>query len=251
MASSAQAEHAWIVFLHHAGPFSKAPSVAVASINLRGVVGYVRFETLDENRTRVSTNFTGLPLQGSAGLNWHVHRFPVDLTLDPAQRCLNDYVGGHYDPLAVRSNPSYTTDCNPQNRTACEVGDLTGKFGQLKNGYFNNSTDDTGLLDLGGRRGIVGRSIVVHDSTGANFVCATIRSMREIQGGEVITLASTFVSPVAGTIYVRQVTGENAIIFGKLFWINLRGTTVEHNWHIHEQAVSVYVTLLLLLLLLL
>ena len=92
-------------------------------------MGYVRFETLNESSTRVVTNFTGLPT--STGLNWHVHRFPVDLTLDPAPRCLNNYVGGHYDPFAVRSNPNYATDCNPDNRTACEVGDLTGKFGQL------------------------------------------------------------------------------------------------------------------------
>ena len=150
-------------------------------------MGYVRFETLNESSTRVVTNFTGLPT--STGLNWHVHRFPVDLTLDPAPRCLNNYVGGHYDPFAVRSNPNYATDCNPDNRTACEVGDLTGKFGQLQNGSSDN-TDDTGLLDLGGRRGIVGRSIVIHDSTGANFVCATIRSIRELEAAAVVTLSS-------------------------------------------------------------
>ena len=202
-------------------------------------MGYVRFETLNESSTRVVTNFTGLPT--STGLNWHVHRFPVDLTLDPAPRCLNNYVGGHYDPFAVRSNPNYATDCNPDNRTACEVGDLTGKFGQLQNGSSDN-TDDTGLLDLGGRRGIVGRSIVIHDSTGANFVCATIRSIRELEGAAVVTLSSTFISPLAGTIYVRQVAGENAIMFGKLFWINLRGTTNNHNWHVHIQVVSVNVS---------
>ena len=186
------------------------------------------------------TSFTGLPSSssGEGGLNWHVHRFPVDLTLDTARRCLNNYVGGHYDPFAVRSNPNYTNDCRPDNPLECEVGDLTGKFGQLRNGRSEN-TDNTSLLDLGGRFGIVGRSIVVHDSNGTNFVCATIRSVKEVeQRAEVVTLSSTFISPVAGTIYVRQVAGENAIIFGKVFWVNLTGTTERHNWHVHLRAVS-------------
>lgn len=206
-------------------------------INLKGVVGYVRFEALDDNRTRVVTNFTGLPISSpTIGLNWHVHRFPVDLTLDPAPRCLNDNLGGHYDPFNARSNPSYNTDCNPSNQTACEVGDLTGKFGQLQNGMSDN-TDNTTFLDLGGRFGIVGRSIVVHEANGANFVCATIRSMSEVQGADVVTLSSTFISPVAGTIYIRQVAEEHAIIFGKLFWIDLTGTTLDHNWHVHIDPV--------------
>ena len=227
------------------GPFTQAPTAAIATINLRGVVGSVRFESLDENRTRVVTTFTGLPSSSSGGLNWHIHRFPVDLTLDTNNRCLNDYVGGHYDPFAARNNPNYTIDCRTTNPLECEVGDLTGKFGQLRNGTVEN-TDNTTLLDLGGRFGIVGRSIVVHNSDGTNFVCATIRSVKEIeQGAEVVTLSSIFISPVAGTIYIRQVAGENAIIFGKVFWVNLTETTEAHNWHVHLQAVRSFAIMMM------
>lgn len=215
--------------------FSKAPNGAVAYINLKGVLGYVRFQTINESAVSVDTNFTGLP-----GMhNWHIHRFPVDLALDPSYRCLNDYVGGHYDPLMVRPNPNYATDCSPNNLTACEIGDLTGKFGQLSNGV-SYSVDDSDLLELGGMLGIVGRSIVVHSATdGANFVCGTIRSIveEEVAETEVVTLSATFISPLAGTIYIRQAGSEHAVMFGKLFWVDGQSTTMNHNWHIHENMV--------------
>ena len=141
----------------------------------------------------------------------------------------------------ARANENYTMNCSPGNPFACEIGDLTGKFGQLQNGYFVH-VDNTGLLELGGLRGIVGRSIVVHASNGINFVCGTIRSnIEEQQNVEVITLSATFLSPLAGTIYLRQAADEHVVIFGKLFWVNGSPTTMRHNWHIHESAVSIYI----------
>ncbi len=53
----------------------------------------------------------------------------------------------------------------------------------------------------------------------------------------VTTLQSRFISPLAGTIYLRQVMNRNVAIWGKLFWINDMDTTMNHNWHIHETAV--------------
>ena len=159
------------------------------------------------------------------GLNWHVHRFP-------------DNVGGHYDPFNASFNGSYTSLCamDPLN---CEVGDLSGKFERLQNGAFEY-TDNTGLLDLGGRWGIVGRSVVIHELAGPNFACATIRSQDETNGLEAVTLSATFISPIAGTIFFRQVPGEEATMFGKFFWVDLTGPTEAHNWHIHEDLVSDY-----------
>ena len=89
-------------------------------------------------------------------------------------------------------------------------------------------------------------------------------------------LQATFISPLAGTIYLRsadtpatatgasgvdvphphtrththththshrQVMGEEAQIWGRLFWINDTNGTIDHNWHIHELLVSVLVVL--------
>lgn len=213
--------------------FSSAPTEATSLINLRGIKGYVFFRTLNETSTMIRTNFTGL---GTTPLNWHVHRFPVDLTLNPNIRCLSSNVGGHYDPLMAGRNPNYSTDCSPTNQTSCEIGDLTGKFGRLQNGVFEY-IDNTGLLDLGGLRGIVGRSIVIHAVAGENFVCGTIRSSAD-RRYTAVTLSATFIAPLAGVIYMRQVADEHAVIFGKLFWVDGREATRNHNWHIHVFSVS-------------
>lgn len=50
-------------------------------------------------------------------------------------------------------------------------------------------------------------------------------------------LQSTLIIPVAGTIYMKQVVGEDVQMWGKLFWTDDTNTTVEHNWHIHTLAV--------------
>lgn len=230
--------------------FSEAPVEAVAVFNLKGVTGYIRLQTVDDVTTRITTNVQGLPLiirleNGDtivfgSGLNWHIHRFPVDLTLNPEYRCLNEYVGGHYDPFMVRGNPNYITDCSSDNLTRCEVGDLTGKFGRITE---NEATynDNSSQLQLGGRNGVVGRSIVIHAGDGTNFVCATIRSVAEGNNdAEVVTLSATFVAPVGGVMYLRQVNNEHAVMFGKVFWVNGVDDTEDHNWHIHENLVRKY-----------
>ena len=220
--------------------------MAVAEFNLKGVTGRIILQTINETTTSITTDVRGLPLTVPLGnneftvyqgLNWHIHRFPVDLTLDPEYRCLNDYVGGHYDPFMVRSNPDYNTDCSPDNLTQCEVGDLTGKFAQIdetRTTYY----DTSGQLQLGGRYGVVGRSIVIHEGNGENFVCATIRSTtEESEDAEVVTLSATFIAPVGGVMYLRQVNNEHAIMFGKVFWVDGTNSTQNHNWHIHENIV--------------
>ena len=56
----------------------------------------------------------------------------------------------------------------------------------------------------------------------------------------VMALQARLISPVAGTIYLRQVAGRHAAVWGKLYWVNDMDTTMNHNWHIHENAVSKY-----------
>ena len=43
---------------------------------------------------------------------------------------------------------------------------------------------------------------------------------------------------MAGTVYFRQVEGEDVQIWGKFYWTRDQPTTMAHNWHIHENAVS-------------
>ena len=58
-------------------------------------------------------------------------------------------------------------------------------------------------------------------------------------GTPVSLLQATFINPIAGTIYFRQVQGEEVQMWGKFYWIDDTATTVDHNWHIHELAVRV------------
>ena len=165
---------------------------------------------------------------------WHIHLLPVDNTLPPQERCNNELIGGHFDPFGAISDPNYSQYCSPSNQTGCEVGDLGGKFGHLR--PTSSFTDTTGDLVLYGRYGIIGRSIKIH---GAEDVCATILSSSEVRGSQRVTLLqAAFTSPFGGTIFFRQVEGEAVVIFGKVFWTNSGNTTMGHNWHVHENLVS-------------
>jgi hypothetical protein len=120
-------------------------------------------------------------------------------------------------------------------------------------------TDMTGSLFLRDQFSIIGRSVVIHDAVdGSNFECGTIRSVAEQNGktaviyfspciylyvllhppgAEVTLLQSSFVNPVGGTIYFRQVEGEDVQIWGKVYYTDDTPTTFDHNWHIHILAV--------------
>lgn len=151
-------------------------------------------------------------------------------------RCSNDNIGGHYDPFgAVQSlGSNYGTYCNMNNQTACEVGDLSGKLGRLSSGA-KTYTETTRNLTLFGTNGIIGRSIKIH---GSEDVCATIVSSTEEQEDAAVTmLQASFTYPVGGTVYMRQVMGERAVIFGKLYWVSASSATMNHRWSIHMNQV--------------
>ncbi|XP_064382299.1 uncharacterized protein LOC135331162 isoform X2 [Halichondria panicea] len=205
---------------------------AIVSFNGRGITGNITFtEVLDPPSIRITTDLDGL--RGSHG--WHVHTLPVDQTAYPTVQCLSTMTGPHYDPFNANNDSNYNTRCTPNSPQLCELGDLFGKFGPIPAGGMLTGVDSTGLA-LEGRYSIVGRSVVIHHHLdSSNFECGTIRYMDE-QSDMVTTLQARLISPVAGTIYLRQMTGRNVAIWGKLFWINDRNSSVDHNWHIHETA---------------
>jgi len=60
-----------------------------------------------------------------------------------------------------------------------------------------------------------------------------------VAGATVVVLQSTFVFPIAGVLYFRQVEGEDVQMWGKVYWVNNAGDSIDHNWHIHQRAVSI------------
>ena len=212
---------------------------AVATFNFGGVTGTIEFTEMDNMKdVTIKTNLGGTEdLQG-----WHIHNLPVDMTLDPGIRCSNDQIGGHYDPLmaVAAEGDNYTAVCKA-NRSRCEVGDLSGKFGPIPT-QPTTYTDTTGLLTLNQRYGIIGRSIKIHGThhgKGAD-TCTTILSTTQVNNNAMATfLMASFIYPVAGNIYMKQVQGEATRIWGKVYWVTDRAnTTFGHNWHIHVNSVS-------------
>lgn len=171
---------------------------------------------------------------------WHVHNFPVDFTIDPAERC--DGAGGHFDPSdRFSAATNYSNDCSERTPLQCEAGDLSGKFGCLVTAptagivsYMSNDNE----LQLQGRYNIIGRSVVIHNRDNSRLACGNI----VIDDDEANILVATFVSPIAGSIYFRQSTTRREIgtfIFANLFYVNGEtSTSRNHNWHIHVNQVS-------------
>ena len=58
-------------------------------------------------------------------------------------------------------------------------------------------------------------------------------------GATVTVLQSTFVYPIAGVMYFKQVEGEEVQLWGKVFWVNGAATSMDHNWHIHQNNASI------------
>jgi Cu/Zn superoxide dismutase len=112
------------------------------------------------------------------------------------------------------------------------------KLGPIPQNGMMTYLDTTGDLKLFGRYGIIGRSIKIH---GTEDVCAKIISSVEMTNTRKVTmLQASFTYPVGGTIYMRQVEGEDAIIFGKIYWVDSSMATMNHNWHVHINQPSTY-----------
>jgi len=224
------------------------PLVAVTKFDQGGVVGTITFTRLDNGSTQIDTSFSSGIFSG-----WHVHEFPVDYTDDPATRCGSAGTGPHYDPTgrnarAVNNGQDYSTVCSG-NINLCEAGDLSGKFGPLQQGEFSFIDSDS-ELQLSGRYGIIGRSVVIHKAGGARIACANIILQNDLSSQPVSRLfVATFLGPVAGSMYFRQYETESAsstFIHAKLFYTD--GTAMNtngHLWGIHSnELVSTTETLL-------
>jgi hypothetical protein len=113
----------------------------------------------------VSVELEGLP---EGDVFYHVHILGVT----PGEGL--DATLGHWNPL---DSPNMGDACNPQDDAEdCEAGDLSGKHGALAGPAACTTHDDYGIA-LSGVRSVVGRSIVVHNSTGARVAGATLEAV--------------------------------------------------------------------------
>ena len=74
------------------------PTTASTTFNLNGVTGWVRFYEM-ENVTSILVNLVGFDGQTA---DWSIRQLPVDSTLQPLDRCSEDYLGGVYNVATVQ-----------------------------------------------------------------------------------------------------------------------------------------------------
>jgi hypothetical protein len=155
--------------------------------------GYLNYSyaygTGSHHATSVTVSLAGL--RTSPGNKWHVHVDPVVTYGD----CSAAATAGHYDPLTpvtVPQNLSFgmcRQDCGKDCEKNCEIGDLSGKFGYLNGApcasdpgapcHFAGTGEGYVLdenLPLYADYSVLGRSIVIHDTDGSRWACATIQT---------------------------------------------------------------------------
>jgi Cu/Zn superoxide dismutase len=179
-----------------------------------------------------TVNLTGL--SGGAG-SYHIHDFPVPLRLRPNDAPCGQ-TGGHFNPFSADKSSSPPSGLGTSDQY--EVGDLSGKYGELNNQFQVQGRWVDPSLVLFGSRSVLGRSIVIHKSpVPLRWVCANI----ELEGADTLTAVVTFVYPVAGRIFFRQdqsspLADTTVYVEGLLYSDGSRNATDGHKWHVHEDV---------------
>lgn len=207
-----------------------------AVVNMKGIKGYFSFRQASPfDVTEVRVNLSNL--QSRVG-PYHVHSFPVpSVRLPISSLCSNDNVGGHWNPFGINTSDSSYPKVPGSTHDRYEIGDLSTKHMSLtgKNNFNMVFTDFN--LPLFGQNSIVGRSVVIHQTDGTRYVCASIS-----YPGEVVVARATFQSPVVGEIWFTQLRNNplsDVSIFMDLSYGNPTMTpTRNHNWHVHTYPIS-------------
>uniref|UniRef100_A0A671QDV4 Superoxide dismutase copper/zinc binding domain-containing protein n=1 Tax=Sinocyclocheilus anshuiensis TaxID=1608454 RepID=A0A671QDV4_9TELE len=129
----------------------------------RDVVCQIRFSQVSpQGPTILNISFTGLNARAGG---YHIHILPIKSTQEP---CSDTNIMGHFNPFSVNAASSPA----PGNGTVdqYEIGDISGKFGDLtgQNNFQNQYTD--GNMPLSGPNSIIGRSLVIHYTNSSRLV---------------------------------------------------------------------------------
>ena len=206
------------------------PKVAKARISYHGVKGGISFKQSSPFHP-VETNLELVHLNSSAG-SFHIHQLPVTykMTTDdnPCSR-----TGGHWNPYRIDASVSPKPGQGSFDKY--EVGDLSGKYGTLKDkddvrGRFHDPN-----LSLYGKNSIVGRAIVLHNTpVPKRWICANI----EEENKQILTAVAKFTYPVAGRIIFKQdqedpLADTMVYVESLLYSDGTKNDTNGHRWHVH------------------
>ncbi|XP_019756682.2 uncharacterized protein LOC109535239 [Dendroctonus ponderosae] len=192
--------------------------------------------------TNVEVSFEGL--EGASG--YHVHITPVEEYLQFPCEATTLY--GHWNPLNVDPTSSPTRYHGTPDQY--EMGDLSGKFGNLENATIYKSFYNDTMLPIFGPRSILGRSIIIHKKAGnKRWVCSTIeRGYSPSEAREIRAIAS-FHHPLGyayGYLKMKQLIYSDGSSSDTTIEVKLRhpgkndrNITRDHNWAIFVNPVGV------------
>ncbi|XP_043079468.1 uncharacterized protein cusr [Puntigrus tetrazona] len=230
------------------GPNQTGPRIACANLTLYRLPaarsdswlgpgtseGQIRFsQTSPQGPTILNVSFTGLNARASG---YHIHILPTKSTQDP---CSDANIMGHFNPFSVKAASSPA----PGNGTVdqYEIGDISGKFGELsgQNSLQNQYMD--GNMPLSGPNSIIGRSLVIHYANGSRMRCADITADESPDGNWVIAEAM-FSGAVSGTVMMYQLTFPDGSYGDAMIEVDVRAsqtsTIVEVPWYISDKPVK-------------
>lgn len=208
-----------------------------ALIDMDGMKGYIGFsQSYSTDPTIVTVN---LENNRHRGYTFKVHEFPVQPRMNADDSLCSDLsIGQIYDPTQMSTNRSPP----PEGKGTVDqysVGDLSGKYGQLRDDEKGNVMQihvDLSL-PLFGRHSIIGRSLAISKADGSTWVCATIG-----YPGPVITAMARFHFPVVGHVIMKQEKDKpraETTVFVDFSYSDGSGNdTFRHKWQIHEKFPS-------------
>ncbi|TID15175.1 metal ion binding [Venturia nashicola] len=110
-----------------------------------------------------------LPKEG-APFMYHIHDKPVPMVIIKDGNCTG--TAAHFDPYAISANCM----CDKAKKEFCQIGDLSGKAGNITvGGEVNTSFNDMFVSLKPGDKAFVGdKSVVVHSFDNKRIACANL-----------------------------------------------------------------------------
>lgn len=134
----------------------------------KGVKGSIKFNSDSKGEVKVQAKLQKLPKEGGPFL-YYIHEKPVPSNGDCAA------IMGNFNPYMGSQNATLNATLNATEAAGIEVGDLSGKHGNITKKSFKTSYVDPYLsLNETDPAFIGNRSVAIQYANGTRFACANI-----------------------------------------------------------------------------
>ncbi|XP_061408919.1 uncharacterized protein LOC133343369 [Lethenteron reissneri] len=192
----------------------------------------------DLDSTSVLVQFSNLQ-KAVSGLHVHILSMPRSLPPSDPAVCADRAVRGHFNPFSV----DVVVGPAPGNGTPdqYEVGDISGKFGPLRDLDQREGNYSDTNLPLSGINSIAGRSVVIHRNNGSRLQCADLGREKPAEA-EWLRARVSFSDKINGTILLSQLvypdgSGSDTTIEVDLQYDNPKAQG--YRWQVHNDSEAV------------